>query len=177
MVTGTVNQNGVSSTNFTEKPEQAEFAARLETLRRDSGIRSISAFARSLNTPITSMRSWLLGENDPSRDNLVRIARHCGVSVEWLATGQGPKVPSSAPQPPTAAQPAAQSLFATVDMPRLSSCLEIIESGFAKHRLIPRTDHKLRLAVLMYDAMANGDAAVADMLTEIRDGAEKSETP
>jgi len=35
------------------------------------------------------LRSWRAEKSDPSRTSLVKVARAAGVSVEWLATGEG----------------------------------------------------------------------------------------
>lgn len=35
------------------------------------------------------LSKWRRGESDPSRSRLVKMARAAGVSVEWLATGEG----------------------------------------------------------------------------------------
>ncbi|WP_421864424.1 helix-turn-helix domain-containing protein [Marinobacter adhaerens] len=35
------------------------------------------------------LRKWRSGQSDPSRTNLVKMARAAGVSLEWLATGEG----------------------------------------------------------------------------------------
>ena len=35
------------------------------------------------------LRKWRAGHSDPSRTHLINMARAAGVSVEWLATGEG----------------------------------------------------------------------------------------
>lgn len=35
------------------------------------------------------LRSWRAEKSDPSRTSLIKVARAAGVSVEWLATGEG----------------------------------------------------------------------------------------
>lgn len=35
------------------------------------------------------LRSWRAEKSDPSRTSLVKVARAAGVSLEWLATGEG----------------------------------------------------------------------------------------
>lgn len=35
------------------------------------------------------LRKWRAGHSDPSRTHLVNMARAAGVSLEWLATGEG----------------------------------------------------------------------------------------
>ena len=71
-----------------------EFAQRLDTLRRER-FRSLSAFAKACGVPLSSMHSYVFAQNDPTRWSLLRIAKACGVSVEWLACGAG-----EAPEPP-----------------------------------------------------------------------------
>ena len=39
---------------------------------------------------------WRQGDKLPSMDTAIKIANRCGVCVEWLLTGNGPKYPSTA---------------------------------------------------------------------------------
>ncbi|WP_088699682.1 helix-turn-helix domain-containing protein [Halomonas campaniensis] len=38
------------------------------------------------------LSKWRRGESDPSRSRLIKMASAAGISLEWLATGEGPMV-------------------------------------------------------------------------------------
>ena len=61
-------------------------------LRLLMGDRNRSQFARDCEMSEATLRSYLNG-TVPGTDMLVRIARACGASVEWLATGEGVPYP------------------------------------------------------------------------------------
>jgi phage repressor protein C with HTH and peptisase S24 domain len=70
------------------RSDAGAFAARLgEVVARE---KSLSAFARKVGISSTALRKWLDGTSQPSRQRLIAAARAAGVSVEWLATGDGP---------------------------------------------------------------------------------------
>lgn len=48
-----------------------------------------SKAAEQIGVTVSSVARWIKGESDPSRTNLVRLAQAAGVSVQWLATGEG----------------------------------------------------------------------------------------
>lgn len=63
------------------------FADRLLAL---IGERSRNGFARDVGIGETSLRQYLAG-GTPGLDKVVQIAAATGVSIEWLATGEGPR--------------------------------------------------------------------------------------
>lgn len=64
-----------------------------ERVREVVGSNSARSFARTLNISDNILRKYMDGISDPSRTNLIAIAEAGGVTVEWLATGKGPKYP------------------------------------------------------------------------------------
>lgn len=62
-----------------------------ERVREVVGSNSARSFARSLNISDNILRKYMDGKSDPSRANLIAIARLGGVNLEWLSTGDGPK--------------------------------------------------------------------------------------
>jgi len=66
-----------------------DFTDRLRILTDSS--KSIAGFARLVGVSEGSIRNWLSGSSQPTPQNLRAIASACGVNVEWLTTGQGPK--------------------------------------------------------------------------------------
>lgn len=51
------------------------------------------AFARSADIDDKSLRQYIAGKTDPSRSALLGIARAGNVTLQWLATGEGPMRP------------------------------------------------------------------------------------
>lgn len=72
------------------------FPQRVEAL---VGERSVRAFARDCGVTDSAVRKYIAGESEPSRERLVKMADAAGVSVEWLATGRGPKIHGGQNQP------------------------------------------------------------------------------
>ncbi len=68
---------------------RAEFAKRIETLIKTVGSGNALAAAAKVSEGV--IRKWKVGESDPSRENLISLAKAAGVCIEWLATGEGPK--------------------------------------------------------------------------------------
>lgn len=50
--------------------------------------------ADKMGIAVSSVARWYKGEADPSRTNLVKLARAAGVNVQWLATGEGAQYPN-----------------------------------------------------------------------------------
>lgn len=72
-----------------DSPEESDaLAARL---RECIGDEPVASFARRCGIPEANLRSYLAGTNKPVYDKLARIADVAGVTLDWLATGRGPK--------------------------------------------------------------------------------------
>ena len=69
--------------------EQAGFVARLRLILAQWP--SADRLARATGVSPSAFRKWLKGEAEPSRDRLVALAAAAGVSVAWLAQGEGPE--------------------------------------------------------------------------------------
>ena len=73
-------------------PESLEsFACRLKEVANE--FKSANALSKAAGVSQSGMQKWLNGVSEPGRDKLVALAKVAGVSVEWLATGRGPKAP------------------------------------------------------------------------------------
>lgn len=91
----------------------ASRAARLrDAIRRGGGNKVVAGLS---GVSLTTLQNYLNG-TPMKLDAALGIARACGVSVEWLATGADP-----ATQPPSPA--ATPDLFAIVDMDLLGSAI------------------------------------------------------
>lgn len=55
-------------------------------IRRTGGAKKM---AEKTGMSTSVLRSWRAEKSDPSRTSLVKVARAAGVSLEWLATGEG----------------------------------------------------------------------------------------
>ncbi len=82
--------------NLADQGDIVRFAERLKSL---IGEESILSFARKVGISEGAIRKYLNAISEPSRINLIKIAQKTGVSVEWLATGQGPSSPSEQKPP------------------------------------------------------------------------------
>lgn len=94
------DEHGVlsSSSDQLESDERSRerdlFRERLKVLIPERGV---NAFAKRAGISASGLRGSLENGN-PGREQLVAIARTAGVSVEWLATGEGPREPIQAGQ-------------------------------------------------------------------------------
>jgi phage repressor protein C with HTH and peptisase S24 domain len=52
---------------------------------------SVDRLAKATGVSPSAFRKWLKGEAEPSRDRVVALAGAAGVSVSWLAQGEGPE--------------------------------------------------------------------------------------
>ncbi|MFN3375187.1 MAG: helix-turn-helix domain-containing protein [Burkholderiaceae bacterium] len=103
----------------------------------------VAAFARRCDIGESLIRKYLAG-SEPSATNLVKIADAAGVSLDWLATGRGPKrreytekTPQNQTLAPLASGPHArrwQKIIELVEaMPEHESSA-IVEEFFARAR-------------------------------------------
>ncbi len=71
------------------KPTYSDLAFAERISQTINIIGGISEAARQIGVSIPSISRWRDGTSDPSRSNLVNLAKQAGVSVAWLATGEG----------------------------------------------------------------------------------------
>lgn len=76
-----------SSESELEREERAQFMTRLRSL---IPARGENAFARRAGISASGLRG-ALNKGNPGRAMLIAIAREAGVSVDWLAAGEGPR--------------------------------------------------------------------------------------
>lgn len=69
--------------------DRAAFAGRLRTILGHWP--SADRLARAVGVSPSAFRKWLKGEAEPSRERLVALADAAGVSIAWLARGEGPE--------------------------------------------------------------------------------------
>lgn len=122
-----------------------EFALRLnealdlQGLRRGRGRRV--KIAKMGGVSGEGARKWLSGESLPTMEHAIVLASECGVCVEWLLTGRGPKSLSETIAPPKQKLPD--------DMMRLIRALESLspESRSLLHEALPPLPTEWRKAI------------------------------
>ena len=67
--------------------EVGQFGQRVRTVLGKTSVRS---FARDVGIDEKSLRQYMAGATDPSRRTVIAMAKAGGVTVQWLATGEGP---------------------------------------------------------------------------------------
>ena len=100
---------------------QAGFVARLQLVTAEWP--SADRLAKATGVSASAFRKWMKGEAEPSRDRLVSLAAAAGVSLAWLAQGEGAEPDFAAlgaranNRRPTEALPAARFLV----LPKVST--------------------------------------------------------
>ncbi|WP_375683734.1 helix-turn-helix domain-containing protein [Bartonella sp. AP285QHHD] len=72
-----------------EKEPTTELAKRLREIRHTFGFTERKQFAEHLAAPESTMCNYETGLREPPVSMLVIYKNVCGISVEWLATGEG----------------------------------------------------------------------------------------
>ncbi len=74
-----------------ERPQQlrADFRRRLRALIAEAG--SVAELAAAVGVSDNAIYKWRQGRGEPSLFNAVALADACRVTLEWLATGRGPR--------------------------------------------------------------------------------------
>jgi len=79
---------GIAPQADTLAADPGAFVARLQEIVRHWP--SVDRLARATSVSPSAFRKWLRGDAEPSRERLVALASAAGVSVGWLASGEGP---------------------------------------------------------------------------------------
>ena len=139
------------------KPESV--AERLQRAVAEAGGRR--AVADRAGVPLTTLSDWLNGR-DVRVSSLVALASACGVSVEWLATGNGApgagasnvatlsKTSLSAPSPSRSGE-RPLTLFSWADMERLGTAVREAEARFRAANRAPDARALGQATALLYD--------------------------
>lgn len=88
------SHDGRHASDSRNEPERSGFHARLNLLL--PGFKSVRAFATASGVSQTGLQRLING-GEPTLSTLVALARAAQVSIEWLATGEGPMRRESAP--------------------------------------------------------------------------------
>jgi transcriptional regulator with XRE-family HTH domain len=108
-----------------ESDTASELPARLRECIADE---TVSSFARRCKLPEATIRSYLEGKK-PVFDKLVKIADAAGVTVDWLATGRGPRTRAEAISSADQRDSASLDALAGRHARRWSKLIELVESS------------------------------------------------
>lgn len=70
------------------KIQDSAFGQRMQQLKEIAG--SAKRLSEMSGLSYTAIRQYLDGVADPSRSSLAALAKCTGISIQWLATGEGP---------------------------------------------------------------------------------------
>ncbi len=125
---------------------------------RAAGGNQVVATRADMN--LSTLNRYIAGR-DMKASAMIRLARACNVSLDWLATGQestapAAQPPSAQPAPPPASQP--PDLFSIVNVDKMVGCLEA-----AMHDMPPKFGKLpmrkvVQVALVLYDALTAQDA-------------------
>lgn len=87
-VTESDKLNPNSETNFGVSSSKAEICKRVKKAVSANG--GNSAVAQKSGINLKTIGNYTSGKSEPSAGKLVQIAKVCGVTIEWLATGKEP---------------------------------------------------------------------------------------
>jgi hypothetical protein len=112
----------------------------------------------SLNSkvPLSTLQGYLRG-GDPKFSNVMALAKACGVSVSWLATGAPPMIEDGHPLPPLLQKPTVSQPFKAVgniDQRHLAHCLDLAQKLFEEHGAQPDMDDIVYVALGLYDSIS-----------------------
>lgn len=71
------------------EPKHRAFGSRIRAARLAAGHSNAAQFSRDAGFQPHTLWRYEEGQSRPGVDHLASIARLCGVTMEWLATGEG----------------------------------------------------------------------------------------
>lgn len=113
-----------------------------ERLLQAKGGMSTLAFAKKCGISESSFRKYLAGHSVPGADKLLEIAQTAGVSLTWLATGEGRR----------------DGVEARLDVVALRSVIAGVEAGLQEIGGTMAPEKKAELIALLYEMHCNGES-------------------
>lgn len=122
-----------------------DFSERLRIALED---RSAYSLSKSLNVSTSTAEKWLKGTSEPGLSNLCALAKSLGVSIQWLATGEGPM--RTHPRPASTSGSVAGLLDVSL-LARLTDGIVQVYRDLGREFPIPKAVEE---AVLLHDEIA-----------------------
>lgn len=120
--------------------------------------------------PRRTLESYLSGQSEPNVSRLVALAEAVGVSVEWLATGEGEMMRDARDEPPAfdVGLPLPQHRgAASVDTALLKLCVEELEDHLDRKRLQLSATKKAEVISLLYEISIEEEKSLDDAKRDI----------
>lgn len=151
----------------------SSFASRVRAVIKMSG--SVSEIARRCGFSEGVVRSWRDGNTDPSRGRCVTMAKTLGLSLVWLAAGEGPMMLDGSTEETAARNSSSEKREsqnghgATLDPSRLAAAMKLLQSDIemAGSRFSP-VRHADMVAEMYSILGRSGEADYADRMVAFR---------
>jgi DNA-binding phage protein len=151
----------------------SSFASRVRAVIKMSG--SVSEIARRCGFSEGVVRSWRDGNTDPSRGRCVTMAKTLGLSLVWLAAGEGPMMLDNASDEGAGRSDtrrggeATTERAQTLDASRLAAAMKLLQSDIemAGSRFSP-VRHADLVAEMYAILGRSGEADYADRMVAFR---------
>jgi len=127
------------------------FALRLREVIEAHG--SANSIATHIDRSEGAVRKWLRGESEPNVTDLRAVCELTGTSIEWLASGRGPRDTASVSaagqerSPPPSAEAAGKPLNRT----RLEAVLEALDAEIGRQGIQLNPAKRSLLIVTLYE--------------------------
>lgn len=125
-------QNSASGTSARPHVNVAAVARLRQAVRNAGGNQ---ALAERSGVPLATVNNYVRGRHGMKMDTLAALAAACGVTLEWLVSGDGAPTPGFAPVTPAAppgladAPPAPAPVARdAIDVPALAKAIEIVRA-------------------------------------------------
>ena len=112
---------------------------------------TVYSFAKKCGFTESLIRKYLAGDSLPGLDKLVLIANTAGVSIEWLATGDGPMRKDEAPPSPALTAVTVPPLKKEI----LLEIIEALEMFLTNNHLKMPPEKKAKFIVMAYELWQN----------------------
>lgn len=155
----------------------SSFASRVRAVIKMSG--SVSEIARRCGFSEGVVRSWRDGNTDPSRGRCVTMAKTLGLSLVWLAAGEGPMMLDGSSEDPvsrngrtsdaTTGREAAADRSTALDPNRLAAAMKLLQSDIEMTGSRFSPVRHADLVAEMYSILGrSGEADYADRMVAFR---------
>jgi hypothetical protein len=158
-------------------PTTSSFASRVRAVIKMSG--SVSEIARRCGFSEGVVRSWRDGNTDPSRGRCVTMAKTLGLSLVWLAAGEGPMMLDGSGEDALARTETAESVRGresregatptVLDASRLAAAMKLLQSDIEMTGSRFSPVRHADLVAEMYSILGrSGEADYADRMIAFR---------